>query len=403
MNKIGVIGGGAAGFFAAIHAAVSGHKVIIFEKTSKILSKVKVSGGGRCNVTNDCYEISNLIKGYPRGNKFLKKSFQHFNVKDTITWFEDRGVQLKIEPDGRVFPVSDNSASIIEVLVNESRKYKVEILKHHSIDAVVFRNQTFELEAGQKSYTVDKLVVSMGGSPKPEAYDFIRKLGHSVISPIPSLFTFNLPDEPITQLKGISLPDSMIRLEGSKLSYSGPLLITHWGISGPAVLKLSAFGAAFLHDKAYKAVALIRWRHDFTEEGLRQDLFAFREGHPKKKIASNPMFNLPARLWGFLVGQSGIAASASWRDSSKKEVNKLVEYLFKYPLNICGKTTFKEEFVTAGGVCLEEVNPHTMESRMVPGLFFAGEVLNMDGITGGYNFQAAWTTGYLAGINASND
>lgn len=401
MSNIGIIGGGAAGFFAAIHAAHSGHKVIIFEKTSKILSKVRVSGGGRCNVTNDCDSISKLVKGYPRGEKFLKRAFRHFSVRDTVTWFEQRGVQLKSESDGRVFPASDDSREIVDTLINESRDKGVEILTRHCIESVVCKDGAFQLIAGEKSFKLDKLVVSMGGNPKLDAYGFIRNMGHSVKAPIPSLFTFNSPNKTITTLKGLSVPDSLIRLEGSKLSYSGPLLITHWGISGPAVLKLSAYGAQFLYENGYNTVALIRWKSEFTEENLRRDLLYFREKHPKKKIISNPMFQLPGRLWSYLVAHSGIGVEDVWQEASKKEINKLVENLFKFPLKVMGKTTFKEEFVTAGGVCLEEVNPDTMESSIVPGLFFAGEVLDIDGITGGFNFQAAWTTGYLAGKNAS--
>ncbi len=401
MSKIGIIGAGAAGFFAAIHAAAKGAQVTILEKTSKSLAKVKISGGGRCNVTHAAYEIGHLSKQYPRGEKFLKKSFKYFSVNDSIAWFEARGVKLKVEADGRIFPISDNSESIVQALSLEAARYDVELKYHFAVESILTRAGKFEVSNGKEHLTFDKLIICTGGSPKIQGFEFIQALGHQVVPPLPSLFTFNTPTEPIKSLMGISVPNAHIKLEGTKLSYQGPLLITHWGISGPAVLKLSAFGAKWLADQSYEAKAHIRWQADWTEERLLQDLSQYKGIHPKKKIASNPLFGIPARLWEHLVEKSEIQKEELWNGIAKKQLNRLIQNLFCYIVCIKGKTTFKEEFVTAGGVNLNEVNPETMESRLLPGLFFAGEVLDIDGITGGFNFQAAWTTGYLAGNHAN--
>ncbi|WP_158860670.1 BaiN/RdsA family NAD(P)/FAD-dependent oxidoreductase [Lunatibacter salilacus] len=401
MYTIGVIGGGAAGFFAAIQAASSGHKVILLEKTSKVLSKVKVSGGGRCNVTHDCKVVSKLIKFYPRGEKFLKKVFLQFSVEDTLKWFSSRGVELKVESDGRMFPVSDSSQTVIDVLVREAEKVGVTIRFNAAVQKVTKENMGFNVHLIHEHFGVDKLIITTGGSPKIENYGWIQSLGHHIVPPVPSLFTFNTPNEPLTELQGIALADTYIRLEGTKLSYEGPLLITHWGLSGPAVLKLSAFGAKWLHDVHYKANAHIRWNKGFEEEQLRKDLVQYKSLHPKRKVHSHPLFGIPQRLWIYLAEVSEINSESCWMNISKRQNNKLLENLFRFTIGIHGKTTFKEEFVTAGGVDLEEINPQTMESRLIPGLYFAGEVINVDGITGGFNFQAAWSTGFLAGINAT--
>lgn len=402
MYTIGVIGGGAAGFFAAIQAASSGHKVILFEKTSKVLSKVKVSGGGRCNVTYDCKVVAKLVKFYPRGEKFLKKAFLQFSVEDTVNWFLSRGVPLKVEPDGRMFPVSNSSQTVIDLLVREAEKAKVTIHYSAAVLKVTKEDKGFNLHLKHKDVRVDKLIITTGGNPKIENYDWIHSLGHQIIPPVPSLFTFNTPNDPLTELQGIAVPDTYIRLEGTKLSYEGPLLITHWGLSGPAVLKLSAFGANWLHDVEYNANAHIRWNKGFEEERLRTDLIQYKSLHPKRKIHSHPLFGIPQRLWIYLAKNSEINSESCWMNISKKQNNKLLENLFRFTIGIRGKTTFKEEFVTAGGVDLEEINSQTMESKLIPGLYFAGEVINVDGITGGFNFQAAWSTGFLAGKNATN-
>ncbi|WP_373520379.1 NAD(P)/FAD-dependent oxidoreductase [Aquiflexum sp.] len=399
--SIGVIGAGAAGYFAAIHAAQNGGLVTLIEKTSKSLSKVKISGGGRCNVTHAAYEISNLSKNYPRGEKFLKKVFRHFAVKDTITWFQSKGAELKVEQDGRMFPVTDSSQTIVDALEDSALKCGVKIILNFPVDEIQKEEGRFKISSKERQLYFDKLIVCSGGSPKLEGFNFIKNLGYSIAPPIPSLFTFNTPNEPIKKLMGIAVPDAMVKLESTKLSYRGPLLITHWGISGPAVLKLSAFGAAWLNEKDYNTNAHIRWVASFSENEILEHLSDFRIKHPKKKVVTNPLFSLPSRLWEHLTEKSEIEPDIIWQNLPKKHNHKLVQNLFCYIVHIEGKTTFKEEFVTAGGVELAQVNPETMESKLTDGLFFAGEVLNIDGITGGFNFQAAWSTGYLAGMSAN--
>jgi predicted Rossmann fold flavoprotein len=340
------------------------------------------------------------VKNYPRGEKFLKKVFRHFAVNETISWFESRNVPLKTEEDGRMFPVSDNSQSIIDALQREILNHDVKILLSFGVEEVIKVGNWFKVRSKDKTLEFDRLIICSGGHPKAEGFSFIKEMGHSIEAPVPSLFTFNTPQEPIRKLMGISVPEAHVRLEGTKLAYSGPLLITHWGLSGPAVLKLSAFGAKWLHDQQYHANAHIRWNRNWTEEFLITNLQSFKNQHPKKKIRSNPLFSLPLRLWEHLVEKSEISEESIWQNLAKKQLNKLVQNLFCYIVTVKGKTTFKEEFVTAGGVALDEVEPETMQSKLVNGLFFAGEVLNIDGITGGFNFQAAWSTGYLAGVNA---
>jgi predicted Rossmann fold flavoprotein len=398
--KIGVIGAGAAGYFAAIHASSAHSEVTILEKTSKSLAKVKISGGGRCNVTHGAFEISQLAKNYPRGEKFLKKVFRHFAVNETVAWFESRGVSLKTEADGRMFPTTDDSQTIIDALEREALEKEVKLVHNFPVQQITRIVRGFEVHGKERSFVFDRLIVCTGGSPKIDGFQFIKPLVNNIISPIPSLFTFNTPNEPIRRFMGLSVPDAHVRLEGTKLAYRGPLLITHWGLSGPAVLKLSAFGADWLHAQQYVANAHIRWQADWTEEFLAIQMGQFQQKHPKKKISGNPLFGIPARLWEHLVERSEISEELLWQNLPKKNFHKLLQNLFCYIVHIEGKTTFKEEFVTAGGVDLAEVDPETMMSRTCPNLFFAGEVLNIDGITGGFNFQAAWSTGYLAGKSA---
>jgi len=397
--KIAVIGGGAAGYFAAIHASKQGNTVTIFEKSPKLLSKVKVSGGGRCNVTHRPMEISKLVKNYPRGEKFLKRVFRYFKSEDTIDWFESRSVPLKIESDGRVFPTSDNSQSIIDALQSEANKLDIRVKISTGIKEIQSEGDSFLLISDKGEFLVDSLIIAGGGHPKLEGYAFMNKLKHKIIKPIPSLFTFNTPQEPIKKLMGISMPDSHVKIEGTKLNYHGPFLITHWGVSGPAVLKLSAFGAQWLHDKQYQARAIINWNADFTEQKYLEQLIGYSKSHPNRKVYNYSLFEIPNRLWEYLCENSEIDKNQTFNSLSKKQFNKLVQNLFCHILNINGKTTFKEEFVTAGGIPIDEVNPETMESIYHPNLYFAGEILNIDGITGGFNFQSAWSTGYLAGVS----
>ena len=402
---VAVLGGGAAGFFGAIACAEANPAltIVLLEKTPKLLSKVRVSGGGRCNVTHHCYEPVELARHYPRGGKQLQQPFRQFGAQDTVRWFEARGVKLKTEPDGRMFPVTDSSETIAQALEDAARRAGIRVLtgvaaEHiEPLAASGFRLTLSGPQAPAKALQTTKLLVATGGNPKSSAYDWLRRLGHGLLEPVPSLFTFNVPTSPLKELMGVSVPQARVVLAGEKLEYEGPLLITHWGISGPAVLKLSAWGARRLHELQYTGTALISWLPAQQEEPLRQWLHQFRADHGKKTVLANPLFGLPQRLWRSLVEQAGIGPETRWSELAGKLQNRLIELLLRMPLHVRGKTIFKEEFVTCGGIPLAEVDLKTMESRQVPGLHFAGEVLDIDGITGGFNFQAAWTTGYLAG------
>ncbi|NDK56368.1 BaiN/RdsA family NAD(P)/FAD-dependent oxidoreductase [Pontibacter fetidus] len=401
-SRIVVIGGGAAGFFGAITCAEANPtaEVILLEKTSKLLAKVLVSGGGRCNVTHNCFLPGPLAQHYPRGAKHLKEAFKAFGARETVTWFEQRGVKLKTEADGRMFPVTDSSQTIADCLLQQARKAGVTIKTGVGVTAITTDTTTaqFILRLSNGSeIKADKVLVCTGGNPKTTGYDWLRELGHPIQEPVPSLFTFNVPGNPLKDLMGISVPQAKVRIAGQKLEYEGPLLITHWGYSGPAVLKLSAWGARIFHDQNYSFTALINWIPTYTEESLREQLQHYRQVHPKKVVSSNPLFNLPQRLWKALATIAEIPVDIIWAELPAKNTNKLVEALLRMAVDVKGKTTFKEEFVTCGGIDLAQVNMKTMESRLHPGLYFAGEVLDIDGITGGFNFQSAWTTGYLAG------
>jgi predicted Rossmann fold flavoprotein len=371
--------------------------VTVLEKSSKLLSKVKVSGGGRCNVTNVCKEPRELVKNYPRSHKKLVLAFLKFGTTHTVNWFLERGVSLKAEPDGRMFPISNNSKSIIDCLLAACEEYKVKILTNTGVKKIKRKEHIFQLftVAGQ-ILECEKLLVATGGSSKEDAYNWLKSLGHSIAPPVPSLFTFNLKDNAITQLAGVSVPDVVVKIAGTKLSQKGPILITHWGFSGPAVLKLSAWGARILHEKNYSYTVLINWLSEQNELRVRELLGVFKSNHQLKKVVSNPPFQLPKRLWEYLALKSGTDAETRWNNFSGKNYNRLINSLVCDEYSASGKTTFKEEFVTCGGIILQEVDLQTMESRSCPGLYFAGEVLDIDGVTGGFNFQAAWTTGWLA-------
>ncbi|GAA3968035.1 NAD(P)/FAD-dependent oxidoreductase [Hymenobacter antarcticus] len=405
---VAVLGGGAAGFFGAIACAEANPNVpvILLEKTGKLLAKVRISGGGRCNVTHACDTPAQLAAHYPRGSKQLKAAFQQFGVAETIAWFAKRGVALKTEVDGRMFPTTDSSETIARALEDAARQAGVRILTNTSVDKIEpSTDGSFELvlsgsgaaQLGGGKLRVSRLLVATGGNPKSTNYDWLRALGHTITEPVPSLFTFNIPQSPLSELMGVSVPHARVVLAGEKLHYEGPLLVTHWGVSGPAVLKLSAWGARRLHELGYVGTALISWVPSFTDETLRTWLQEFRQENGKKTVASNPQFGLPQRLWRNLTEQAGIAADTRWSDLPAKSQNRLLELLLRTSLAVRGKTTYKEEFVTCGGISLPEVDLKTMASRRIPNLHFAGEVLDIDGITGGFNFQAAWTTGFLAG------
>jgi predicted Rossmann fold flavoprotein len=398
-KRLVVIGGGAAGFFCAINAARmnSNLQVIILEKSNKLLSKVKISGGGRCNVTHALFDIVEMSKRYPRGQNFVKKTFHQFFTTDTVAWFESRGVKLKTEKDGRMFPVTDSSQTVINCLMNESNLYGVEIRLMSEVESLKREGETLVIGLSDFSHlTSDFVCIACGGYPKLSMFQWLKDLGHSISEPVPSLFTFNLPKHPIIQLMGVSVENVRVKIEGSKLVEEGPILITHWGLSGPAVLRLSAWGARELRLMNYEFRVHINWLPNYNEQTLRERFQNFRNSNSSRKIINHNFGFLPNRLWQFLLEQSGINNETRFADLSSKIENGLIKNLVDYVIEVKGKTSFKEEFVTAGGVHLSEVDANTMMSKKHSNLFFAGETLDVDGITGGFNFQHAWTSGWIA-------
>ncbi|MGC4034490.1 MAG: NAD(P)/FAD-dependent oxidoreductase [Chitinophagaceae bacterium] len=402
-----VIGGGAAGFFCAVNAARINPNlhVTILEKSNKLLSKVKVSGGGRCNVTHHCFDIDEMSRRYPRGQHFVKKSFHRFFTTDTINWFEQRGVKLKAEKDGRMFPVTDSSQSIINCLQHEAQQYNVKVKTQTEIKSIKFQNEKFVVAlASSELLIADYVCIATGGYPKAPMFGWIKDLGHLIEEPVPSLFTFNLPTgqvglpaHSITKLMGVSVDKAIVKIIGSKLIEEGPLLITHWGLSGPVVLRLSAWGARELAACSWQFAISINWLPDYNENNLRERFSELRKELASQKVFNRNPFGLPQRLWEFLLTESSISIECRWSDLPAKEQNRMIRNLCQYECAVKGKTTFKEEFVTAGGVKLNEIDANTMMSKKIPGLFFAGEVMDVDGITGGFNFQHAWTSGFIAG------
>jgi predicted Rossmann fold flavoprotein len=404
---VAIIGGGAAGFFAAIHAAkiLPDKRILLMEKANKLLMKVKISGGGRCNVTHACFNVSEMSKNYPRGEKIMKKLLPRFMTTDTVQWFESRGVAIKAEADGRMFPTTDDSQSIINALMQEAHRNNVHIENRCEVTEIEpVDNQGFNLHIKGAAQPVfcRKLIVASGGSPKESGLEWLKKLGHTIEPPVPSLFTFNMPDESITELQGISVPHVMVKIIDSKFSYEGALLITHWGMSGPAILKLSAWGARWIAEKNYQFSIMVRWAADREEEELRSQLLQYKQEHGQRLIGNRNPVNLPARLWEYLVAKIGLPTDKKWQDVGKTDLNRLINILRNDTYQVSGKTTYKEEFVTCGGISLNDIDWSDMQSKKVPNLYFAGEVLDIDGITGGFNFQAAWTTGYIAGTSAAH-
>ena len=399
MKQLVVIGGGAAGFFCAVNAArlQPNLRVILLEKTNKLLSKVKISGGGRCNTTHQLFDIPALIKKYPRGEQFLKKAFYQFNTSHTIDWFTERGVALHAEADGRMFPITNQSDTIIQCLLKEANQYKVQVQMQTAVTEISCINSGFQLhtEKGQTLHA-DFVCIATGGLPKAAMFNWITALGHSIQTPVPSLFTFNIPQHPITALMGLSVPNATVKVNGTKLKEQGPLLITHWGLSGPVILKLSAWGARQLAEMQYQFTIQVNWLGDTTDAMLREDWTFYREQYAANKMGSKSAFQLPNRLWHFLLEQAGIDQDTRWAELKAVNQNKLIQLLTGFVFTVSGKTTFKEEFVTCGGIHLSEIHPQTMESKLKPHLYFAGEVMDIDGITGGFNFQHAWTSGYNA-------
>ena len=397
--KIAVIGAGAAGFMAAITAkeSNSNYNISIFEKSEKALSKVKVSGGGRCNVTNATFSIAQLIKNYPRGGKKLKKSFNIFNTNHTVEWFEKRGVELKTESDNRMFPATNNSQTIVDVLQNTAKDLDINIYYKSKVTSITPLIDGINLLANKKILYFDRVIIASGGTTKISFLEWLTKLNYKIIPPVPSLFTFNMPNNPITDLMGISVPKVISSIKGGNLKQSGSLLITHWGMSGPAILKLSAWGAQYLAQLNYNFTAQINWLA-INEEDLRSQFVNLTSN--RKLIFNHNPFQIPKRLWHFILNKLEISEKQVWGELSKKNKNRLINILINDAYVVNGKTTFKEEFVSCGGIDLSEINMQTMESNRHKGVFFAGELLNIDGLTGGFNFQAAWTTGYLAGKNS---
>ena len=408
--KIGVIGGGAAGFFGAIAAAAANPKaqVLLFEAGRETLAKVKISGGGRCNVTHSCFEPANLVQYYPRGGKVLRGVFSRFQPKDTIAWFTDRGVTLKTESDGRLFPTTNDSGTIVDCLMDEADRVRVKVNTSAGVKSVQREGSGFSIEMRSgEIIQCDRILLATGSSA--QGYQMARELGHSLIPTVPSLFTFNVRDRRLEGLAGVSVPEAIVKLQpanlgansgesgSAKLEQSGPLLVTHWGLSGPAVLKLSAWGARTLHEHHYKSTLTVNWLPQSKPEGLRAELMKVKTQLAKKSVGPNCPVILPRRLWESLITAAGIPSELRWSDVSKVMLNTLLKELLQGEYAITGKGIFKDEFVTCGGVDLKEVDFKTMESRICPGLYFAGEVLDIDGVTGGFNFQSAWSTGWIAG------
>jgi predicted Rossmann fold flavoprotein len=400
-KRIVVVGGGAAGFFAALAGAEmqAGAEIFILEKTSQFLSKVKISGGGRCNVTHAEFDAREFAKRYPRGERALISAFGKFQASDTVAWFESRGVKLKIESDGRMFPTTDSSQTVIDCLLNAAQNAGIKLKTNCGVESAVKKpGGGFELALSNgEILACDKLLLAIGGCRTPALGQLAVSLGHALEPPVPSLFTFHVELPWLRALAGISVETVETSVPETKLRERGALLLTHWGLSGPAILRLSAWGARELHEKNYQFKLQLNWLPDLNGEKIATAFQAFRKSQPAKFIVNTPLARIPARLWEQLVLASGLARDTRWAALSGAAQHKLIQQLLRSEFSVTGKSLNKDEFVTCGGVELSEVNFKTMESKICPGLFFAGEVLDIDGITGGFNFQAAWTTGWLAG------
>ena len=401
-KKLVVVGGGASGFFCAVNAARLSDEldVIILEKTSKLLSKVRVSGGGRCNVTHQSGMVEDMIDAYPRGKRFVRKTLHQFSASDTKDWFNQRGIELKTEADGRLFPVSDQSETIIQCLRAEAEQYGVSIKTQSAVTRVAKQSDMFEIVVSDEQgkdlvYLADFLCIAVGGYPKESAFGWIKNLGHDIVSPVPSLFTFNIPDKRLHMLMGVSNKDTLVKIPTIKIQERGPVLITHWGLSGPAILKLSSKAARELNELSYSFEITVNWLPAFHESTMLEQLKMFKNKQPRQFIHSKNPFEITSRLWHYLLEKAGVFEDSTWANIPQTNLVQLSKALCTDLFTVQGKTTFKEEFVTAGGVRLDEIDPATMQSRKVPGLFFAGEVMDVDGVTGGYNFQHAWSSGWI--------
>lgn len=408
--EIIIVGGGAAGFFSAINIAERNpnYKIAILERGKSVLEKVRISGGGRCNVTHAEFIPKELAKNYPRGEKELVGPFHQFCSGDTIEWFSNHGVELKIEDDGRMFPISDSSQTIIDCFLSEVKRLKIDVLTGQSVQSIFQGSDYWKVETNHETFSCQKLIMTTGSNPK--IWEMLENLGHKIISPVPSLFTFNIKDNRIKDLMGISA-FANVKVKNTKLEASGPLLITHWGMSGPGILRLSAWGAKILAEKKYQFTIQVNWLNDTTFQEALELLKELKLEHSKKIVAKKSPFDFPNRLWESLVhaagidtspetsGSLGVTNETKWADLSKKQLIDLAMQLTNGEFQVNGKSTFKEEFVTAGGIDLKEINFKTMESKLFPNLFFAGEIVNIDAITGGFNFQNAWTSGYILSQN----
>ncbi|MES2487020.1 MAG: NAD(P)/FAD-dependent oxidoreductase, partial [Bacteroidota bacterium] len=390
-----IAGGGAAGFFTAININERNPnlRVAIVERGKEVLSKVRISGGGRCNVTHACFVPNDLVKFYPRGEKELRGPFNRFCSGDTIAWFEKQGVELKIEEDGRMFPVTDSSQTIIDCFLAAAKKYKIDILTGQSIQQLYNTETHWKITTQSEVFTAPKLVMATGSNPK--MWEMMQELGHSIVPPVPSLFTFNIKDPRIKDLMGVSA-QATVKVKGSKLEASGPTLITHWGMSGPGILRLSAWGARELADKEYRFAIIVNWLNDVEFAECEHTLKELKLEHAKKTVGKLCPFDFPKRLWESLIIASGITTDTRWADLDRNQLQALAGQLTQGEYHVNGKSTFKEEFVTAGGITLKEVNFKTMQSKLYENLYFAGEILDIDAITGGFNFQNAWTGGFIA-------
>lgn len=401
-EQIIIIGGGAAGYFCAINIAMLNPNlaITILEKTSKTLGKVKISGGGRCNVTHSCFDIDTLAKNYPRGAHFLKKCFYTFNTQHTVEWFAKQGVKLHTEADGRMFPTTNSSQTIIDTLSNLVHQYNIAIITSCTVNKITLHNDAYTLTTNTNhTYTANKLCIATGGYPKIEQYQWLQQLQTNQLlieQPVPSLFTFNLSNsKELLALMGVSAPNCIVKINGTKLSQQGIVLITHWGLSGPAILKLSAFAAQHIHSTNYNYSISINWVGTYTETALSLHWNSLTS-HTNQTVGNHNPLQLPTRLWHYLLQQATITLTSKWQNISKETQNKLIKLLTNQQLAVQGKTTYKEEFVTCGGIQLHQINHTTLQHKQLPNLYFAGEILNIDGITGGFNFQNAWTTGYIA-------
>ncbi len=389
-----IVGGGAAGFFTAINIVEKNPKlkVAILERGSEVLSKVRISGGGRCNVTHACFEPNELVKFYPRGEKELRGPFHQFCSGDTMEWFSNHGVELKIEDDGRMFPVSNSSQTIIDCFIQATQKLGITILTGQSVQSIFKKENLWKIETQNENYITEKLILATGSNPK--IWEMLQTFGHAIVNPVPSLFTFNIKDPRIKELPGVSAIVS-VKVKDTKLTSTGPLLITHWGMSGPAILKLSAWGARILFEKNYQFTIFVNWLNDVDADDAEKTLKELKQENAKKAVSKKSPFDFPNRLWESLVFASNISEETKWADLSKVQLQNLANQLTNSSFHVNGKSTFKEEFVTAGGIDLKEINFKTMESKLHKNLYFAGEIVNIDAVTGGFNFQNAWTSGFI--------